>query len=268
MDPAGPAPASAESIGAVDAHSGGLTAQLSMPDADELGYGFDQIWPSAIEDEPELDAVAPSEAVDSPGGLITSPPHSDTSEAASSLHRERLRTHFSEAAMADYEYRVWRERYGPPYVPLRTPKSSFDPRLEEMGDFWTQYILAFLGFHGPEPWTPRKHFGMCGQSCGCCRASSDEDWQSGCKICVEMWTFKNTSRACRAYTQYYGHLNAFIAGRGPVPIRPPNIRGPVATIMPLFGSPAFHYSMTPAAVTVPAAPVADRDPYFEDGPRD
>ena len=60
-------------------------------------------------------------------------------------------------------------------------------------------IICLLGTH-PDPWTPEKHWGRCGQSCACCRAYNEEDWPSGCFICNQMWDLTTFNRLWRDRT--------------------------------------------------------------------
>ena len=45
------------------------------------------------------------------------------------------------------------------------------PKLDlfSSADIGTEFMFAFLLYHDPE-WNIRSHFGVCGQSCGCCRS--------------------------------------------------------------------------------------------------
>ena len=62
-------------------------------------------------------------------------------------------------------------------------------------------IMSFIIFH-EFPWTPRRHFGRCGQSCGCCRSHNPEDGRN-CEECYDGWTLTTVSRAFRDMTQKY-----------------------------------------------------------------
>ena len=97
-----------------------------------------------------------------------------------------------------------------------------------------QHVLGFVGGHGwayfepwpcslckpwwygwrckqcckdvPRPWKRRGHFGGCGMSCGCCRATNLEDWPGGCSECIDLWCLKAVSRSQRAA------VHAFVPG--------------------------------------------------------
>ena len=50
-------------------------------------------------------------------------------------------------------------------------------------------------------WFPRRHFGRCGKSCGCCRARAYDDVVLGvCPECYDGWTFSTLSKAFRIAT--------------------------------------------------------------------
>ena len=55
-----------------------------------------------------------------------------------------------------------------------------------------------------ERWTPRWHFGRCGQSCGCCRAQNPEDSFGCCEQCESLFELSLVSlemrRALNTYT--------------------------------------------------------------------
>ena len=55
-----------------------------------------------------------------------------------------------------------------------------------------------------EQWTPRRHFGHCGQSCGCCRAELDVDGFGNCECCEDLiclsFASLETRRALNTYT--------------------------------------------------------------------
>ena len=46
------------------------------------------------------------------------------------------------------------------------------------------------------PWTPERHYGACGQSCGCCRAAMSECFAC-CDACVNLWCLKVTCGSFR-----------------------------------------------------------------------
>jgi hypothetical protein len=70
-------------------------------------------------------------------------------------------------------------------------------------------ILQFLGAHEHyrDVWSRRHHWRdtLCGQSCGCCRASQpyEEDWGSGCEVCQELWYLKTVCRATKLRVLLY-----------------------------------------------------------------
>ena len=55
----------------------------------------------------------------------------------------------------------------------------------------------------PLAWTGRKHWGGCGQSCGCCRAENPEDWGSGCECCRTLLFLARVSRGLRGEVRQY-----------------------------------------------------------------
>ena len=56
--------------------------------------------------------------------------------------------------------------------------------------------------YGLHPWTPKKHWGFCSQSCGCCRTKKNG---GGCMECDDLLMLKNTSRHMRHLLRsYYG----------------------------------------------------------------
>jgi hypothetical protein len=63
----------------------------------------------------------------------------------------------------------------------------------------SETILQFVGAHFDEnfKWSRRGHWrGIgCGQSCGCCRSSNEEDFASGCISCNALWDLKCVSRS-------------------------------------------------------------------------
>jgi len=50
-------------------------------------------------------------------------------------------------------------------------------------------------------WSQRRHFGHCGQSCGCCRSASGAD--GGCDACDELWNLKVTCPRMRDLLKTY-----------------------------------------------------------------
>ena len=62
-------------------------------------------------------------------------------------------------------------------------------------------IMSFIIFHD-FPWTARRHFGWCGQSCGCCRSHNPEDGEN-CEECYAGWILTTVSRGFRDMTQKY-----------------------------------------------------------------
>ena len=50
-------------------------------------------------------------------------------------------------------------------------------------------------------WRPRGHFGVCGQSCGCCRAHNWEDVYTGCPECGNGWTVSTLCLVFRIATE-------------------------------------------------------------------
>ena len=55
------------------------------------------------------------------------------------------------------------------------------------------WVIAMLASH-PEGWTHKRHYGMCSQSCPCCRAANPEDMASGCSVCRQGFIFAQVSR--------------------------------------------------------------------------
>ena len=51
-------------------------------------------------------------------------------------------------------------------------------------------------------WTLRKHFGHCGQSCGCCRSQFGDAW-GRCECCDDLLILKTTCRTMRDLLKTY-----------------------------------------------------------------
>ena len=77
----------------------------------------------------------------------------------------------------------------------REALSTMARKFHDLPDTVQEMVFSFLVTH-KWPWTRRTHFGMCGQSCGCCRAHNKDDWPSGCQVCLEGWN--NTTLCCSA----------------------------------------------------------------------
>ena len=58
----------------------------------------------------------------------------------------------------------------------------------------------------PLRWTQKNHFGMCEQSCGCCRSRNWEDFGSGCESCEALIYIMRCSRHCRVVVSAYDGL--------------------------------------------------------------
>ena len=50
-------------------------------------------------------------------------------------------------------------------------------------------------------WTPRKHFGHCGMSCGCCLSKAGAPW--GCDACDDLWQLQATCPTMRDLLKKY-----------------------------------------------------------------
>ena len=50
-------------------------------------------------------------------------------------------------------------------------------------------------------WTPWKHFGHCGMSCGCCRSRAGAPW--GCDACDDLWQLQATCPTMRDLLKKY-----------------------------------------------------------------
>ena len=51
-------------------------------------------------------------------------------------------------------------------------------------------------------WSPRLHYGHCGQSCGCCRWENAECF-GGCEACEDLWNLKGTCHTMRDLLKTY-----------------------------------------------------------------
>ena len=89
----------------------------------------------------------------------------------------------------------------------------FRDQKRETDDFvMIHLVLPLIIWHfeeGQDAWIPngiRRHWGACGQSCGCCRSANDEDRGSGCEPCEDLWYFKAASRGIRYRVRDYSGL--------------------------------------------------------------
>ena len=70
-------------------------------------------------------------------------------------------------------------------------------------------ILGYLVHNGvSESWTKLRHYGHCGQSCGCCRGHNTEDsapvemWYGlNCELCINGWVWTTVSKGMRDVLQ-------------------------------------------------------------------
>ena len=58
--------------------------------------------------------------------------------------------------------------------------------------WWHNWYCQRCGLSVPPAWTCQKHFGNCGQSCGCCRFEMGEAY-GYCEACETLWVLKATS---------------------------------------------------------------------------
>ena len=63
------------------------------------------------------------------------------------------------------------------------------------------FIFPFL-LHHYDWWTTTKHWGGCGQSCGCCRAHNPEDANGSCEPCATGWILTCTSKSASLENQH------------------------------------------------------------------
>ena len=64
-------------------------------------------------------------------------------------------------------------------------------------------IISFFLYHGPQKWTPRRHWNMCGQSCPCCRTAHGEIF-GGCPVCEDGVAFACANRTALALARAFG----------------------------------------------------------------
>ena len=74
--------------------------------------------------------------------------------------------------------------------------------LFSSSDVGKDVMFAFLLYHDPE-WNIRSHFGMCGQSCGCCRSHNPEDAgpDCNCEACYTGWVLTTISSGFKRFVQ-------------------------------------------------------------------
>ena len=72
-------------------------------------------------------------------------------------------------------------------------------------------VVPLLLYHGPAKWTPKRHWGACGQSCGCCRARLTDF--GGCEVCEDGIELSSVSQGMLRVTRWYGAFHNDIACR-------------------------------------------------------
>ena len=74
--------------------------------------------------------------------------------------------------------------------------------LSSSADIGIEFMFAFLLYHDPK-WNVRSHFGVCGQSCGCCRSHNAEDAgpESNCEACYTGWVLTTVSSRFKRLVQ-------------------------------------------------------------------
>ena len=73
----------------------------------------------------------------------------------------------------------------------------------ECNPYWYDwYCHACQRNHQNLQWTPSKHFGLCGQSCGCCRAEVGAGFGE-CEACEDMRDLKATTSRMREVLRFY-----------------------------------------------------------------
>ena len=68
--------------------------------------------------------------------------------------------------------------------------------------WWHNWRCRQCEMSVPPAWTAQKHFGLCGQSCPCCRQEVGAE-MGICEECEDLWVLKTVSRAMRVALRSY-----------------------------------------------------------------